>query len=164
MVSASEAKSVSWRHQTPAIVSRHRSLACVWHYRQSGTTVSPGLLAAQKVALCNILPFGSFYSFFFNIVAKTKALIRSWKKVLPLKCWFPWGASSARTQTERTDVVSVWRFKCTCEHLQAWMSTTLFFQTALRCASLILKSQKPVVVKKKKKNQSSQDSIKWKAW
>lgn len=65
MVSASEAINVSWRHQTPAIVSRNRSLAFVWHYRQSVTTVSPGLLAAQKVALYNILPYGSFYSFFF---------------------------------------------------------------------------------------------------
>lgn len=74
MVSASEAKNVSWRHQTPATVSRNRSFAFVWHYRQSVTTVSPGLLAAQKVALYNILPYGSFFflEFFLTLLQKQK--------------------------------------------------------------------------------------------
>lgn len=44
----------------------------------------------------------------------------------------------------------VYSKKWTCEDLQTYISTVLFLQAALRRASAILKSQKPVVVKKKR--------------
>lgn len=129
------------RSQPPAIVSRNSSFAFVWNYRQSVPTLSPGSLAAPKVALYHILYIALFTVRIFLILLQNKSvyIVYSLKKVLPLKIGHP-QQPEARHRKYRKDlhVVSVWQSKCTCEPLQTYCTWTLLCFSRLHCDMSVL--------------------------
>lgn len=118
----------------------------------TATTVSPGSLAAQKVALCNILYIALFtlLHYFFKYCCKTKVFIHSLKKVLPLKFGHPrLPEAYHQEQIQEGPVYG----ECLIVKMHLWAAADLYelyfvFPGCRRVA--ILKSEKNVVVKKKR--------------